>query len=522
MHGKGRWKEVMESEEARFIRESAETTYRLRRRARNIGVKQDGQRLVVQESVEDAPVQDGRGHLIEILEPTREQHYVNCTADILQHTPSESTTVTSLERVWWDSSLPSAHYMLRSDIKHLMTFLDVIFPLQFGFYDLSENTDRSWLLCTLVDTEPLYKASLSVTVSYEASLRNDNQNEVTDLDPYARRLQIEALRGLQQCVDELGTELYSGKELLRLGMQALATMTQLLSLEVFNCVEGQWEMHLQAAHTILSMFQTKWAPEFFAGKGLASGTSRIGGSSTDILKALTFFITSFVWVDIIANASHGPPPPNRRHFEYIPLLKNGILKPQEIMGCQSCILIGITDITALETWKNTQKDQGILSVVQLVARATSLNDRFALGIQALECRICTNPTNLKADSEAVNLVFAYAALVYLHTVVSGPSPHTPEIKHNVIRCLERLEALPSRLLIRNCWPFTIAGCMATEDQYDRFRDVVTRVLVAKDVLGTTWKGLKVMEECWRLRKSEPRVWCWRTTMMKMQMKVLLI
>ena len=192
------------------------------------------------------------------------------------------------------------------------------------------------------------------------------------------------------------------------------------------------------------------------------------------------------------------------------------------MGCQSCILIGITDITALEAWKNMQQEQGTLSMIQLVNRAIPLNDGFTLGIQNLERRFSNNPTNLKADSEAVNLVFAFGALIYLHTVISGPSPHGPEIKHNVTRCLETIEALPSRLLIRYCWPFTVAGCMATEDQYDRFQNVVTRTLAAREILGSTWKGLMVMEECWRLRKCEPGMWCWRTTMKRMNLKVLLI
>jgi hypothetical protein len=530
----------MASTEARFIRESAETTYKLRRRIQSIRKKQDDQKSGIQESSSEtrqlnlqvtsaAPVQDARVEP-NILFPTtaaQEQKHVHGVANIPYHYLPTSTVPISMDYVRWDSSLPSAHLALRSDMRLLMTFLDVIFPLQCGFYGLSGTTDRSWLLHTLVDTEPLYQASLSVTVSFEAGMRSGNLNGVSDLDPDARRLQIGALRGLQQYVDGLDTEIYYGKELLRRGMQALGIMTQLLSLEVFTFVEGQWEMHLQAARTILGMFQNKWAPELFAGKGIAPGASSIGEAltgrcSTDDLKALKFFITSFVWVDIIANATHGPPPFNPRHFNYLSLLKNGYLKPQEIMGCQSCIMVAITEITALEAWKRTQIERGCLSVVQLVTRAATLDDRLNLGIQGLESRLCINSTSLETDSEAVNLIFAYGALVYLHTIVSGASPHTPEIKHNVTRCLERLEVLPTRLLIRNCWPFTVAGCMATTDQYGRFRDIVTRTSAAKQALGTTWKGIKVMEECWRLRKFEPGMWCWTSTMKKMNIKILLI
>jgi hypothetical protein len=64
--------------------------------------------------------------------------------------------------------------------------------------------------------------------------------------------------------------------------------------------------------------------------------------------------------------------------------------------------------------------------------------------------------------------------------------------------------------------------MATEDQYDRFRNVVARTSVAEQALGTARKGLKVMEECWRLMKFEYGAWYWRSMMEKMKMKILLI
>jgi hypothetical protein len=280
MHGKGSWKEIMESTEARFIRESAETTYKLRRRTQSSRKKQDGQKSVIQESsseirqlnLEITSAAPGRVEPNNLLPTTaaQEQTHVHSVPDFPNHYQPRSTVPISMDCVQWDSSLPSAHLTLRSDMRLLMTFLNIIFPLQFGFYGLSGSTDRSWLLHTLIDTEPLYLASLSVTVSFESRMRSGNQNVLSDLNPDARRLQIGALRGLQQCVDSLDTEIYYGKELLRRGMQALGIMTQLLSLEVFTFVEGQWEMHLQAARIILGMFQNKWAPELFAGKGLVS------------------------------------------------------------------------------------------------------------------------------------------------------------------------------------------------------------------------------------------------------------
>jgi C6 transcription factor Pro1 len=547
MNGMGSWKEVMESKEAKAIREGAEGTFKSRRRNQSLKKKKDGNKLIIHEAhgthqetfrttgaatmsfknAEMESTQVMRPSSVLPLTFTEGQSHASSVASIRQHHLPRSAAVSSMSCAWLNSSLPLTHLTPRSDMRLLMTFLDVIFPLQYGFYGLSGNTDRRWLLEILIDTEPLYQASLSVSASFESTMRRGIQNGTSDLDADARTLQIEALKGLQHRVDELGTETHGGKAFLRRGMETLAIMAQLVSFEVFSFVEGQWEMHLQAARTILGLLQNKWTPELFTEKGVSSDDSNNGEApinqySTEDLEALRFFITSFVWVDIVANATHGPPPSNPGHFDYLPLLRNGFLKPQEMMGCHSCIMISIVEVTTIEAWKNAQIEQGCLSVVELVTRAAPLNDNLTFGIQKLECNLCINSTSLRADSEAVNLIFAYAALIYLHTVVSGASPHIVEIKDNVTRCLERLEALPPRLFLRNCWPFTIAGCMANEHQHDRFRNLVTRTSAAGQALGTTWKGLKVMEECWRLRKCEPGLWCWKSTMKHMNVKILLV
>ncbi|KAF2808008.1 uncharacterized protein BDZ99DRAFT_447113 [Mytilinidion resinicola] len=64
--------------------------------------------------------------------------------------------------------------------------------------------------------------------------------------------------------------------------------------------------------------------------------------------------------------------------------------------------------------------------------------------------------------------------------------------------------------------------MATEDQYTMFQRLVASASAAGQALGTTGKGLRVMEECWRLRRLEPGPWCWRSTMKRMNQKILLI
>ena len=483
------WKEIMDSDEAKAIRESAETAFKRRRRDK--GVKNRSQQV-------DPPV-------------------TKLT------TPSQRARIDHIQR---ETSPPAIYLAQRSDIRVLMAFIDVIFPVKFVAPSFSGITDRSWLYRSLIDVGPLYESSGNAGQLPKQAI---NQKETLDLEADPDSLQISALRGLQLRVAELGAERYSGKELFRRGMQTLAIMTQLVSLEVFSYVDGQWEMHLEAARTISGMFQSKWAPNLFTDKMIEQGSlatteeeDLMERSTIEESNALKFFITSFVWVDIIANATYGPPPFNPKHFDYLPLLENGSFRPQSMIGCQSCIMTLITEITTIEAWRNDQLEQGCLSVIELANRATALSDRLKCGIQRIESVLSEDPTNIEADSGAVNLVFSYAGLVYLHTIVSGVSPHTPEIKHNATRCLEKLEVLPAHLLVRICWPYTIAGCMATEDLHERFRGVLTRAADAGHALGTTWKGLRIMEECWRLRRFQEGMWCWRSTMKRMKIKDLLI
>jgi hypothetical protein len=546
MQRKRNWKEIMKSDEAKSVRESADNTFKLRRRAWK-DMNQDGNRSDVRKASEVQVIswqdksttalltqaaQAGSDQIVASRDAysmtlNNDQRRFNNVTSLQDHTLSRLSSLPSVEYIWWDRNPPLENHDLGSDMKRLTTFVDVIFPLQFGFYGLSRNTDRTWLFRTLVDTKPLYQASLTVTLSFESVMQDFNRTRDTVLHADARSLQVEALRGLQLRVDELNNEKYQGEELIRKGMQVLAIMTQLLSLEVFSFFEGQWEMHWQASRIILGLFQKKWAPTLFTDMGTSSIDSPIEDIQahqyhSDDLRALNFFITGFVWVDVIANATFGPPVFNPYHFDYLPLLRSGYLKPQEMMGCQNSILSSIAEITALESWKNAQTKKDSLSLIELVSRAAAISAPLDRNIKALECKLCINPTNLRADSEAINLIFAYAGLVYLSLTVSGSSIHISETRDNATRCLERLEALPPRLLLRSCWPFTIAGCMAAKEQYGRFRDLVKRAAAAKQPLGTVWKGLKVMEECWRLRGGEGGTWCLRSTMERMGKKILLI
>jgi hypothetical protein len=228
-------------------------------------------------------------------------------------------------------------------------------------------------------------------------------------------------------------------------------------------------------------------------------------SSPDTQRTLEFPVTCVIWVDIIANATFGSPSHIPRHFDYIPYLHANGLKTQVIMGCHSSVMANIAEITYLADWKTSQLRTKSLDTKELSGRAISIAARLVDQVQELEQQSVLNMTTREAESRLVTLQFACAAQVYLHVVVFGADTADPELALRVGRSLQMLEALPNGLVIRVNWAFTILGCMAGKAQYDRFRRLITRIAAQKQPLRMTWKGLIVMEECWRLRESQPEL-----------------
>lgn len=89
-----------------------------------------------------------------------------------------------------------------------------------------------------------------------------------------------------------------------------------------------------------------------------------------------------------------------------------------------------------------------------------------------------------------------------------------------------LESLKDKDLVRNLpWPVCIAGFMATKEYESYWRKLFSNVRKARWSFGYPSKVLKIMEECWRLRKHEsgtvPAV-DWMTAMDSLGMEVLLV
>ncbi|VUC25644.1 unnamed protein product [Clonostachys rosea] len=491
MQGKQNWKEVMATKEAKELQSIAEAQYKARRRS---GQAVSGPKT---------------GQLVSAGKPP----------------PAP-------EPIWWDgglcSSLPSQRSP-REDARLLQIYLEFVFPVQFTFCSLSAPADHRWLMSGLCGNSARYQGALSVSACFDASLKEPQRIDGIGLSVEVAQRKAVAVEGLQTLVTRFHQQRIVPKEAIRMAIQMLEVMHQLLSLEVFSMLEGTWQLHHQATMTLLAAIQNY---------NTAGSYDQVDGSShsspldvtlrdfscPDTQRNLEFHVTCVVWIDVISSATFGSPSRDVRRFDYMPYLRSNILKTQGIMGCHSKVMASIAEITHLSDWKTAQLKSRLLDTEELSSRAAAILSRLLEQVQEFESQSFVGADDLQERSRLVTLQFAYAAQVYLHVVLSGPDTSHPEIALLVRRGLEMLEALPFGLIIRANWAFTIIGCLAGEDLHVRFRGLIRCLIEHKRPLGMTWKGLMVMEECWRLRQCQPGLEnsCdWRVAMKTLGSQILL-
>jgi hypothetical protein len=186
------------------------------------------------------------------------------------------------------------------------------------------------------------------------------------------------------------------------------------------------------------------------------------------------------------------------------------------VGCQNWVLLQIGEIAVLDIWKQRRKRAGNLDIMELVHRATAINDSLQASLAQLENNLVIIPqeesslldiftTNYSEESKPpasqsslATLVWAHAALIYLSVVVSGWQPASVDVRYHVGRIVELLtrQISPPTLLRTMVWPFCVAGCLTELAQEAHLR-AVAKALQPPSVFGTVYKALEIMENVWR-------------------------
>ncbi|OLN85424.1 Transcriptional regulatory protein pro1-like protein 2 [Colletotrichum chlorophyti] len=465
-----------------------------------------------------------------------------------------------------DDSTTAPPFADDSNLSFIMIYLDYVFPFLFPFYKpaLLEG-GRGWLLNVLNHNKALYHTALSLSSHFFGVVLNGAQVEhapcrlksVASLQ-HQLDLALKELRADMALINENGLQ-----DQLQQGCRVLESIVQLLIFDVTLATNDHWQMHLDAATIIFQQIlpqPEQWdvtmhqmAIPLLQGVYFPPGSHKPWSSDQ---AALRFFTASLLYFDIISATALERPPRLQGYHQYLlsPRKEQCLeteprLRLEEYFGCQSWVLQLIGEIATLDAWKKENRRAGSLSMTHLVSRAAclelALREGLAcmdnqcphlLGSDELVTRVgaCTmaehappHPTHadttklppdpltlyqsqLTRDSvETAKIhtkIWAYAALTYLSTVVSGWQPSCPETASSVMATIDLLNSLQSPVSLRTVvWPFCVIGCLADPCQEHMFREMVGK-MGALEVFGSIRAALGVMENVWARRESIDETW----------------
>lgn len=173
------------------------------------------------------------------------------------------------------------------------------------------------------------------------------------------------------------------------------------------------------------------------------------------ISASKAILSHLVWLDVMGAVSCG------RQFilsiDYSPLLESRVLN-MGITGCHNNIVASIVDIVSLRDWKTAAEGKKALNIMELGARGRQI-------LEVLEANIvATQATEALPDTDLISLSFARAAIIYLHTVISGPNPYLEDIRSQTIDLGKSLHELAQRgIADRSVWPACVMACLSLEE-----------------------------------------------------------
>ncbi|KAI5922086.1 fungal-specific transcription factor domain-containing protein [Camillea tinctor] len=478
---------------------------------------------------------------------------------------------------------------LERELSSTMVYLDYVVPFLFPFYRpcLLESS-RGWLLVLLNKNKALFHTALSLA-SYFYSVvlgsargRADGTTHSACQRANWTELQTQqglAIRTLQremQCLEARGGVQVPAS--FKPAVHCLESIIQLLEFEIAAPVAGNIaddvkmdedsetrslqvhvHVHLNAAAALFTQLLTGHVPPSSSSTPWSSVLSRLGPAhlaqiiypedtaagakdrrppirlwSSD-QSAFRFYTAQLIWADILAATATGTAARLAPYHDEVLGSSTLQLQLDEYVGCANWAALALADVAALSAWKHKMRDQGALSAVELVRRASAIEDRVRRGIASLPLltynsggtghALLGTPPHLAfpehglADATAGSgtkmqvaaaaalhtRIYAQATLTYLAVVVSGFQPALPEIRDSVaatVEALRLLAAAASPLCLRTvAWPFAVTGCLAAlgGEEQAVFTDLVAGIGPMR-VFGSVEEAMRIVRCVWGHRE----------------------
>ena len=433
------------------------------------------------------------------------------------------------------------------ELSCIMSYLDYVFPTMFPLYTPPiTRSGRGWLLVRIMNNETLRHVIISLTTHFFSVVPVIDNPERRICERWSNSELVtrtaQAINRLQQDISDpkawnADYTLGSGHSSLRSKVHLLESIIHLMLLEVSSThAPERWEMHLDAATTLFRQIANEALQSTNAHPSdgcLASvfkqlSPSPLHAASSPFFPDLTpwiadqasfyFCATVLVTADIISSVSLQRAPVLRDYHSLLLASDSQagdggfLLEASDLFGCQTQVFEIISCITQLDVWKKEQKELGAFCITTLTERGGVIDQRLR---EAIACtggdassssfdstHSPTEEVKGAKDSQTalVTRIWAHAARIHLHVVLSGWQALNPVISQTVNEIMHLLQSLTPRMLSALAWPFCVAGCMAKEEQECLFRGIAS-TMGATAAFGTTKIALEVMEEVWRQRNS---------------------
>jgi len=419
------------------------------------------------------------------------------------------------------------------EVDFIMKYLDYVFPSLFPFYQPAIfETGRSWLLSLLRHSKIAFHSALSLTSYFFTIALTDAYG-----DAYAdctgelwTRLQTQT----DNCFEIIHTSMlnFNHGDKIATIFEKVHVMESIVQVLIFEVVLGRsvdWNVHLTPA---LVLFEEVLSKQDSNTSRIISVLHSIGIPSwykaeynhyiwNPDQAGFRFFATLLIFIDVIASTALAQPPRLMPYYSDLlaeqddgaPILGFNRLRLSTTVGCRNSVISAIGQISTLDAWKRTARRTGSFSMFRLVERSAPILMALKATVGQLDADAALQrppaPIDLPFQSFAVRSnassscatttrIWIQAAQVYLDVVVYGWQTSNIEI-HNSISCiLELLDAVPSNQLRTLAWPLCVAGCLASNDQEERFREIFATKRKL-ELIGSLHEAQRVMESVWESR-----------------------
>jgi C6 transcription factor Pro1 len=423
-----------------------------------------------------------------------------------------------------------------NEVAYVPVYMDYIFPILFPFYrPYITQGGRIWLLSLAMKNTGFMSSIISISSLVlwlvpahvgpgQEACASKTWDEIhtqasVALESMQRDLQHLHQRGIGNCLLN--------------SVHLLANMMQQLSFELAITPSENWQAHLDAATDLFEQIleyhgkagPTRQVSAVLSNLSHPSWPGAADASNTE-QGAFHFFSSILLFADIISSTVLDQP---AKLLEYHSELRRSDSRQnpnsglEEITGCQTWVLLAISDISTLSRWKKDQMISGKLLKDELIYRATSLERILNNGLDKLgqyddteDSSQHMRPLELllnqsgspysysyspSEDRSPLTRTWIYAARTYLLSVKLISSTETSELGISVKQIIQSLRGITSSPWLRwLAWPLCVAGIYASKEQRPAIRETMDLVC-GFNAFGTMQAAFDIIERTWQKRDA---------------------